>query len=118
MKQKQRRTVSTGTNREAMPKKSRTGLPDLAPATGRGVPTNEPAPSSVIWANDGFAVTQEGLALKPSMVILIPKEHLPLVGSVAKSLPVEHSDTPFVEAIDHCQDPLSGRVSRRLEIEA
>jgi hypothetical protein len=101
MKQKQRRTVSTGTNREAMPQKSRTGLPDLASATGRSVPTIEPAPVSAIWENDLFAVTKEGLVLKPPMVILIPKEHLPLVGSVAKSLPVKHSDTPFVEAIDH-----------------
>jgi hypothetical protein len=54
----------------------------------------------VLWENESYAVTQEGLALK-RLELLIPISALRSAGQAARQLDVEHPEATFIEAVDH-----------------
>ena len=55
----------------------------------------------MLWENDLYAVTPEGLAMKPPPVTLIPKSFLFMFGREAKSIPSKYSGNSLLKAINH-----------------
>ena len=70
----------------------------LPPVVGGAV-----AADRVLWQNDYFAITDEGLLVKPSRVCIIPKRRLPEVGTEALSFVAAYpiDQNPFVAAVHH-----------------
>lgn len=101
MKHHRRHATRTDNKRKTAPRKSTAAAPALAPAVGHVASATETTAGRPLWQNGEFAVTEAGLAIAPAMVCIIPNERLPDVGRIASSLSVEHSDHPFIEALDH-----------------
>lgn len=88
--------TAVGTKRTAVG--NRNDLRAFPPVVGGAV-----AVDRVLWQNDYFAITDEGLLVKPSRVCIIPKRRLPEVGTEALSFvaayPIDRN--PFVAAVHH-----------------
>ena len=81
------------------PKLGAAAKPELASRAGPTRPHELPD-AEILWENETFAVTRQGVALK-RLDLLVPISHLVLVGQAARHFIVKHPEAPFLEAIDH-----------------
>lgn len=94
MKSKSRRSVAEKPPHRMKPR----GATRLA--TDRVVPLIKPASEDVLWENELFVVTDEGIAMKPSTTVFFKSPDLPRVAEGVAALVAEYSANPLMQVID------------------
>ena len=59
-----------------------------------------PPQTKVLWEDENFAVTDEGIAMRSTMEVFIPKTELRRVGEVVQTIPGDHSANSLYTAMD------------------